>query len=92
MAYKQSGDHKAQVAQEFYQAWLRTRGIEDSEAIIIWNRYLGFVGVVGQNRTEHDGPYEILPEELLIEINRRADRKLPLNPTLVERLDAAIPR
>ena len=86
------GDYsRAQVAQEFYQAWLRTTGIDDPQARIALNPHLGYVGIIGQDRAAREKRvYDILPGNLLIEINRRADNLKPLDPTLVERLKAVI--
>ena len=75
------------IAQEFYQGWLRQQGISDPESSVDYQLGFGIVGIVGPQRSrETNRAYDIIPREIVIEINRRASGHKPLDPDLVDRI------
>jgi len=76
------------TANAIYQSWLAINGIKDPKARIIFDGHLGYVGVKGDQRREADGQrlYDVLPRELVIEINRMLAGVKPLDPGLVSKL------
>ena len=75
-----------EVAQGYYQRWLKLNGIHDSNAHIEWHPQLGYVGIVGEERRKRGLYYERLPEDLIVEINRASSGFSPLDAALVKRL------
>lgn len=84
----QSGHYN--IAQSLYQGWLKSEGIYDPEARIQLSAHLGYVGVVGkQRRIETQRAYDILPKNLVVEINRAIDGIKPIDDGLVAKLRQA---
>ncbi|HLC50327.1 MAG TPA: hypothetical protein VJI97_02765 [Candidatus Nanoarchaeia archaeon] len=76
-----------EIAQQFYEAWLKSEGIDDSWAMLEPNFALGWRGMKGPERALESGrAYDILPHELLVEINRAVAGLKPANKSLVARL------
>lgn len=76
-----------QVAQRFYQGWLALSGVRDSNSIVQFHPYLGFVGVPSEERAGIQGrAYDIIPSDVLVEINRKAANLAPIDEILVRRI------
>lgn len=68
------------VAQRHYDAWLASRGIKDPKAEVAVHPHLGYVGVVGPDSSRpHGRAYDILPTQLVININREIGGLSPIN-------------
>ena len=75
------------IAQEFYQGWLKSVGVTDPHAQIKWSQHLGYVGIAGIQRRHVKGVlYDILPSDLVIEINRAVEGIKPLDNGLVAKV------
>ena len=78
---------RLEIAQDFYQRWLKSKGILDPSAEIQTHPYLGYVGVVGIPRAKiTEKAYDVLPSDIIVEINRATNGLSPLDEALVRRL------
>ena len=72
--FEAESTRRLNIAQRHYTQWLESQGIKDPEAEVAVHSHLGYVGIVGQGSSrQHKRAYDILPTELLIEINREVD-------------------
>ncbi len=75
------------IAQEFYHGWLRQQEISDPESSVDYQLGFGIVEIAGPQRArETQRAYDIIPREIVIEINRRASGHKPLDQDLVDRI------
>ena len=76
-----------QVAQKFYQGWLLLNGVNDPQARVQFHPHLGFEGVPSEERARIQGrAYDIIPSDVLVEINRKAANLAPIDEILVRRI------
>ncbi|MBI2108190.1 hypothetical protein HYU10_00270 [Candidatus Woesearchaeota archaeon] len=84
MAIEQRSNERLIIAEKVYRAWLESSGISNDQARLESSRSLGYVGLREQDhhtfinpqkhRSAHPnlrtkGAYDILPPELLVQIN-----------------------
>ena len=68
------------IAQRHYDEWLASQGIKDPKAEVAIHPHLGYVGVVGSDSSRpHGRAYDVLPTQLVININREIGGLSPTN-------------